>query len=503
MGASYTAVEGIAEKLSAPPLVRAAIYCRRSRRGGRSVERQEEDGRRIAADKGWEVVAVYREWASASPYAKKTRKEWDALLAAVEAGQLDAVIVWMEDRTTRDVVQAGAFVQACRKAGLKQLVLPSFDYDLTDQQAVTRFYGEVLGGQREAALISKRSKRAHLEEAQNGRRHSGGKRAFGERGRKRVEGPDGTWRTVPAVSEAQAEAERALIAEAARRILAGDSLRGICLDWNEAGHQAPRGGRWTTQTLRRMLLSPRLAGLREHRGQLFEGSFLAILERETWQVVRAILTDPARMTTAVGGAARHLLTGRIFCGACKAKLRTTRYGPHRVLYYRCPSRSDGGRNCVARKVEDVDRLILRAIFRAVENGDASNPAAAARPAEDPSRPQYEVLARLTAELDALDAMVAEAELAERLGGKPSPSSATLRHKVTEREAERERHQVAVNRLTAGRVAASIPRNLRSIWKDLSLDRQRAIVAALIDRIEVHPQGQGPFDPDTIKVKRRG
>ena len=503
MGASYTAVEGIAEKLSAPPLVRAAIYCRRSRRGGRSVERQVEDGRRIAADKGWEVVAVYREWASASPYAKKARKEWDALLAAVEAGQLDGVIVWMQDRTARDVVQAGAFVQACRKVGLKRLVLPSFDYDLADEEAVIRFYGEVLGGQREAALISKRSKRAHLEEAQNGKRHSGGKRAFGERGRKRVEDPDGTWHTVPAVPEDQAGSERELIREAASRILAGDSLRGICLDWNEAGHQAPRGGRWTTQTLRRMLLSPRLAGLREHRGRLYEGCFPPILERETWQAVRAILTDPARMTTAVGGAARHLLTGIILCGVCKAKLRTTRYGPHRVLYYRCPSRSDGGRNCVARKVEDVDRLILRAIFRAVEKGDAWDQAAADRPTEDPTQPHYEALARLTAELDTMDAMVAEAELAERLGSKPSPSSATLRRTMTEREAERERHQVIVNRLTAGRVTASIPRNLRSIWKGLSLDRQRAIVAALIERIEVHPQGQGPFDPDAIKVKRRG
>jgi site-specific DNA recombinase len=498
MGASYTAVEGIGAEL-----VRAAIYCRRSRRGGRSVERQEQDGRRIAAEKRWEVVAVYREWASASPYARKGRKEWDALVAAVEAGQLDAVIVWMEDRTARDVVQAGAFVQACRKVGLKRLVLPSFDYDLTDEEAVIRFYGEVLGGQREAALISKRSKRAHLEEAQNGRRHSGGKRAFGERGRKRVEDADGTWRSVPAVSEAQAEAERELIGEAARRILAGDSLRGICLNWNEAGHQAPRGGRWTTQTLRRMLLSPRLAGLREHHGQLYEGSFPAILERETWQAVRAILTDPARMTTAVGGAARHLLTGITYCGVCGAKLRTTRYGPQRVLYYRCPSRSDGGRNCVARKVEDMDQLILWAIFRAVEKGDAWNQAVAGRPAEDPTRPHYEALARLTAELDTLDAMVAESELAERLGGKPSPSAATLRRKVTEREAERDRHQEAVNRLTAGRVTASIPRNLRDIWTGLSLDRQRAIVAALIERIEVHPQGQGGFDPDAVKVIRRG
>src|SRR5918995_167907 len=475
MGASYTAVEGIGAELGSPPVVRAAIYCRRSRRGGRSVERREEDGRRIAADKGWEVVAVFREWASASPYAKKGREQWDALLAAVEAGELDAVIVWMEDRTARDVVQAGAFVQACRKVGMERLGLPSFDYDLTDEEAVIRFYGEVLAG----------------------------KRAFGERGRKRVADADGTWRTVPAVSEEQAEAERKLIREAARRILAGDSLRGICLDWNEAGHQAPRGGRWTTQTLRRMLLSPRLAGLREHHGQLFEGSFPAILERETWQAVRAILTDPARMTTAVGGTARHLLTGISFCGVCGAKLRTTRYGPQRVLYYRCPSRSDGGRNCVARKVEDVDRLILRALFRAVEQGEAWDQVAAERPAEDPTRPHYEALVRLTAELDTLDAMVAEAELAERLGGKPSPSSATLRRKVTEREAERDCHQETVNRLAAGRVTASIPRNLRSIWPGLSLDRQRAIVAALIERIEVHPQGQGPFDPDAIKVKRRG
>jgi site-specific DNA recombinase len=502
MGASYTAVEGIAEKLSTAAVVRAAIYCRLSKTGGRSVERQEQDGRRIAAEKGWEVVAVYRDWASASPYARKAREQWDALLAAVEAGKFDAVIVWMEDRTARDVIQAGMFVQACRKVGLRRLVLPSFDYDLTDEEAVIRFYGEVLAGQREADLISKRSKRAHLEEAQDGKRHSGGKRAFGERGRRRVQNPDGTSRTVPAVSEEQAEAERELIREAARRILAGDSLRGICLDWTDAGYASPRGGRWTTQTLRRMLLSPRLAGLREHHGQLYEGSFPAILERETWQAVRAILTDPTRMTTAVGGAARHLLTGIIVCGVCTAKLRTTRYGPHRVLYYRCPSRSDGGRNCVARKVEDVDRLILRAIFRAVEKGDAGNQAAAERPAEDPTRPHYEALARLTAELDTLDAMVAEAELAERLGRKPSPSAATLRRKVTEREAERDRHQEAVNRLTAGRVTASIPRNLRSVWKGLSLDRQRAIVAALIERIEVHPQGQGKFDPDAIKVKRR-
>jgi hypothetical protein len=76
--------------------------------------------------------------------------------------------------------------------------------------------------------------------------------------------------------------------------------------------------------------------------------------------------------------------------------------------------------------------------------------------------------------------------------------------VTEREAERDRHQEAVNRLTAGRITASVPRNLRAIWKGLSLDRQRAIVAATIEWIKVYPQGQGrDFDPDAIKMKPRG
>ena len=57
---------------------------------------------------------------------------------------------------------------------------------------------------------------------------------------------------------------------------------------------------------------------------------------------------------------------------------------------------------------------------------------------------------------------------------------------------------------AGRITASIPRNLRAIWKGLSLDRQRAIVAATIEWIKVYPQGQArEFDPDAIKMKPRG
>lgn len=518
--------------------IRAAIYCRLSRKGGQSVERQEQDGRRIAKEKGWDVVAVYREWASASPFAKKARKEWDRLLAAVERGEFDAIILWMEDRSARDVTAAGEFVQACRKAGLKDIVLPSYGYDLTDQEDVAKFYGEVLAGQREAAKISKRTRRARQDEADNGHRHLGGRRAFGEPGGKRIRDPNkddddlekwltdehGRWLRTGCVPAEQVAAERKRIREAADRIVAGDSLRGIVAGWNRQRIAGPTGGRWGTRPLRQMLLSPRLAGYREHLGRvvtdddeqpvrLVDGPSVRngqpvepplvdpILQPEQWQAVRSILTDPARTVTAVGRAPSYLLTGLAFCGRCGARMEGIRRRGR--TSYRCSRAGRGGGSCLERVGGPVEDLILRALFKAVEKGQEWNRQAAERPNGDPTRAHYEALARITAELDVLDRRIGEAELAEELGRRLHPSAATLRGMLADREAERERHQAAVTRLQHGRVVAQVPRNLREVWPDLSLDRRRAILAAMIERIEVHPQGRGyRFDPDAIKVIRR-
>jgi site-specific DNA recombinase len=481
--------------------VRAAIYCRLSKTGGRSVERQEQDGRRIADDNGWKVAEVFSEWESASEFARKTpekggRKEWKRLLEGIEARQFDAVIVWAEDRSNRDLAQGIEFARLCERAGVR-LVLPSYDYDLADPEDRNRFYGEVLAAQREVARLSKRVRRARLEEARNGQRHPGGRRAFGERGSGKH-----------AVSAAQAQREHEAIGEAGQRILAGDSLRGICLDWNGKPGQPPRikppgGGRWTTRTLRRMLLSPRLAGYRDHRGTLYPSAEIEpILSREQWEAVVAVLTDPARKVTAVGGTPRHLLSGMAFCGICRAKLRAERDRDGEVVY-RCPPPSGGGRGCVTRRAGPVDRLIEGALFEAVES-PAWDEQAADLPADDPARPHHERQAELTAELDVLDRRIGEAELAEELGRRPHPSATTLRRMLADREAERDQHQAAVVRLQHGRTVAAVPRNLRAVWKDLSLDRRRNILKAVLKLppegrgIVIHPQGRGRnFDPAAI------
>ena len=65
------------------------------------------------------------------------------------------------------------------------------------------------------------------------------------------------------------------------------------------------------------------------------------------------------------------------------------------------------------------------------------------------------------------------------------------------------------RLQRGRTVAAVPRNLRDVWEDLSLDRRRNILKAVLKLppegcgIRIYPQGRGRnFDPDAIEADWR-
>jgi hypothetical protein len=181
------------------------------------------------------------------------------------------------------------------------------------------------------------------------------------------------------------------------------------------------------------------------------------------------------------------------------------------VVYQCNDASHGGKRCFWRAGKPLEELIEETLFQAVESDEWDRQPD--RPADDPTRPHYEAATRITAELDVLDGMLAEAELTERLGGKAEPSAAMIRRKIAEREQEREHHQTAAARLRRGRVVAAVPRNLREVWPSLSLDRKRAILAAVL---KLPPEGRGivvhPYPPgvdsrvfrvDSIEADWRG
>jgi DNA invertase Pin-like site-specific DNA recombinase len=469
-------------------MTRAIAYLRMSeakKDGGDWQRRQLEDSRAIADRKGATLADddIVTDTVSASRFSTKERPGYRELLRRIEAGGVNYVISWMEDRAHRQVLELAEFIALCRKHNVIPIT-PAAEYDLDDPDQVSMWFIKVRFAEAEVEKLSKRLRRQRLQAASDGKRH-GGLRAFGTTG-------GGEHK----VSRHRALAEQEAIREAADRILAGDSLRSIVVDWNRRKVPTVRGGRWSNQQLRYLLLSPRIAGYRSHKGTLYEAEWEPIIPREQWHAIKAILEDPSRTTTVGGGQPRYLLSGLAFCGVCKQALHC-----RRGMYY-CPQITEIGGH-VSRNAQRVEDLIERALFKAVES-PAWDELAAERPDDDPSRPHYEALARITAELDVLDRRTGEADLAEELGRKPHPSAATLRRMLADREAERDRHQEAVLRLQHGRTVAAVPRNLRKVWPDLSLDRRRNILKAVLklppegQGIVIRPQGQSPvFDPDAI------
>jgi DNA invertase Pin-like site-specific DNA recombinase len=309
--------------------MRAAAYVRiSSDRDGREVgvDRQEADCRRLAELREWDVVDVYRD-NDRSAWNGKARPEFTRLVGDIERGVVDAVIVYHSARLTRQPAELESFIRLHERTGVR-LVTTNGDVDLSS--AAGKFSARVQGAAsaQESDLISERVRRALVDSAQRGDPH-GGVRPYGF-------APDRVSLDTHEVN---------VIREVTAAILAGASLRSQVLKLKEQGERTPQGNAWQLETLSRMLLRPRLVGMREHRGELFPAKWPAILNESEQIMLRAILRDPKRRAHR-GSQEKHLLSGILRCGVCDTKLRYTGSGRWNAARYHCPPKPRGG-NCVA------------------------------------------------------------------------------------------------------------------------------------------------------------
>lgn len=469
-------------------MTRAAIYCRISRdMGGEAlgVGRQQDDCQEIAARKGWTVDpdAIYIDNdISASAFSKKARTNYLRLLSDIEAGEIGAVVMAVEDRTHRQILELAEFIGLCRQHNVK-VATTGTEYDLSDPDQMTLWYIKVRFAEAEVEKTSRRLRRQRLQAAEQGTANGGGKRPFGFTGSGKNK-----------VTLARALTEQECIREAASRVLAGDSLRGIVVDWRKRGIKTSTDGEWSNRSLRQMLMSPRVAGYRSHLGRLHDAAWSEVLPPEQWREVKAVLEDPERRTNLGGGLARYLLSGLIYCGVCGARMRGRRGRGGRGDVYVCQRQFRGdkaGGDCVQRSAQPVEELIVGALFEAVSSPEFTQMAQRSR--TDPAAELVEQLARDQGLLDRLEDKVANELISE-------PAARRNRAQIEQRM-DRARDRLA--KLQTGRVVAAVPRNLPDVWPNLSLDRQRAILATVIERVEIGPQLRGrTFDPNAIKVTWR-
>jgi site-specific DNA recombinase len=459
-------------------MTRAAVYTRLSddRHGtGLAVQRQEQDCRRLADLRGWEVTRVYSD-NDLSGHKKVKRPEYERLLADVKAGAVDAIVVYSVDRLTRRVVDLAHLLDTVAE---HEVAVATVSGDLDTSTSAGRMVANILGSvaQAESERISERVVRKQDELAAKGLPSNGGHlRPYGyERDRLTV-----------------VEAEAAVIKDAAERILAGESLGAVVAHLNETGVPSSTGKPWTRTALRTILTGNRVAGLRKHRGMIVgEAAWPAILDRDTWERVASVLNERgAEASRRASNSRRWLLSGLAVCSVCGSGLAVAHHGRRAdgtpALRYACRDRH------VGRGLEVLDEYVVAAAL-----GRLSDPRVTERRevnAADPSASR-----RLQALRDRRAATVA---LLSDPDAVLSPAEVNAQVKALDlniREAES-----ALAEAHGSDVLAVAGPLTREQWDALPLSRRRAVLAALFQPIRVEPSrvrgGRGAFDPPTLEPR---
>jgi DNA invertase Pin-like site-specific DNA recombinase len=469
----------------------AAIYCRISADtdgAALGVKRQEKDCRALAERKGWTVGRIYVD-NDIGAWSGKHRPEYRRMLDDVKAGTVDAVIVYHLDRLTRRPIELEEFFEICDTASLRSLACVTGDIDLAthDGQFMARILGAV--ARKESDDKSRRTRRKHLELAESGAAVGSG-RPFGYENDRLTIHPG----------------EAALVREAARRILAGDTLRSICVDWSARGIRAVKGGEFTPTSLRRVLTEPRWAGLRSHgRGGnvVAKAQWPAIIDEPTHQRLRAILLDPSRATNVNFRVRSYLLTGFLYCGRCGTRMVARATEPryknstsHRRSYVCSSGPNHHGCGGIRIKADPLEDRVSAMVLEAIDTPELHRELAETIDTSS----EDEIVARIEGAEGKLR------ELAEMWAAQEISRAEWLAARsAVENRLSAARTDLA--RLTSQQSVAALvePRQgLRDRWSELSLERRRTVIAAVVNRITIGPaqRGRNTFDWDRVEITWR-
>jgi len=455
-------------------MVHAAVYARISSDDGSAlgVARQVEDCRKLAADLGWEVGGEYVD-NDVSAYSGKRRAGYERMLADIADGSVDAVVVYHADRLTRRPIELEQFLEVVTAAGVRHVRFVAggeLDVGNGDGLLMLRMLGAVAAN--ESASKSRRVRRKLDEVAAAGRPHGGKFRPFGFE-------PDKV--TIR-------ESEAVIVRDLAKRFIAGESLRSLTGWLDEQGVETVGGAKWRSSTVRAMLRSGRIAGLREHRGEVVgEAVWDAIISVEDRDRILAKMNDQA--VSGRRTPRRYLLSGLCRCGRCGNKLYSAaRVDTRRYVCSSGPDHDGCGRLTVV--AAPLEELIVEAVLYRLDTPELAAALAGREALSDQAVELAERLGQDRQRLDDLARVYANGEI-------------TVREWMAARGPIEDRIETTGMRLArmdgddAVRGLAGTGEQLRESWAGLNLTRQAAIVASVISHVVVHPtvgRARG-FDPD--------
>ncbi|MET9301762.1 recombinase family protein [Micromonospora aurantiaca] len=465
---------------------------------GLGVKRQEDDGRALhkRAGLGGRILCVLTD-NDLTAYDKsgryKPRPDYEQLCALLqERPGRRGVIAWHTDRLHRSPRELEDFIDLIEATGAPVQTVKAGIIDLSTASGRMTARVHCAVARHESEHKSERIRRKVEELAEAGSIYGGGPRPYGYN---RIYDSDGPRRKI--LRDDVDPAEAAIIRELARRALAGDTLRTLVRWLNREGITTSTGRQWSQQGLRTMLTSGRIAGLREHRGQVVaKAVWDPIITVEQHEQLRVMLRENQRPP---GSRVRiHYLSGFVYCSNCVGKGVKMRVAPqHGKLKYKCLA-DIGGCNGRVIGLADLEELIGRLMvakmsdpktLRELAAREADATTATAGLVEQIEADERRLVV-LKSALDDGD----EDDLPEVVG-----SIREIRQRLRGARAE------------FGRLA-SVPKagqddlpELASRWPDLDLDQKQRLLRLFVSQIIIHPavRGLARFDPGRVEVVPAG
>ncbi|KDQ03219.1 serine recombinase [Rhodococcus qingshengii] len=449
--------------------MRTAIYTRISldRTGeGLGVERHFEDCSALAKTLNWEVVEHYSD-NDISASRGLVRPRYEDMLADIQAGKIDAVIVYHADRLYRSPLELERLIAIFANTEIRTVKSGTLDLTTYSGRMVARILGSV--ARAEVDAMSDRRKRANDQKAASGL-WIASRRPFGY-----------------TIDGELLEPEATAIREAVQSVLSGMSVRQVAREWNAAGLRTAHGGQeWKSTSVRRVLKNPRYAALRVHRGAVVgSGQWPAIIDVDAHYGIVAFLDDPKR-SSSLGFERKWQGSGVYRCGVCDERM-VVHVDANKRRSYKCPQ------NHVRRQGVALDELVDGVVIARLSMPDA---------AVVLQSDEIDV-AGLQVERDSLQ--VRAEQIAGMFGsgamdaGQFEAANAALQLQVDRVDAELGKARMGdplVELVLAGG-------RLVEVWEGKSPDLRGKIIDALMV-VRVHPSDKGlrRFDPRFIEIERK-
>jgi len=346
--------------------MRCAIYTRKSTEEGlnqefNSLDAQRESGEAYITSlqhEGWQCLSDRYDDGGFTG-GNMDRPALRRLLADIDSGKIDCVVVYKVDRLSRSLLDFARIMETFEK---HHVSFVSVTQQFSTASSMGRLMMNVLFSfaQFEREIISERT-RDKMAAARRKGEWLGGTPVLGYdvQGRKLV------------VDEVEAERVRQIFTlyndhQGLIPVVEELARRGwLNKRWTTRENRQRGGKPFTKTSIHRLLTSVTYIGKVKYQNELFDGQHSAIVSKDVWQQAQELLARNGRTGGAhVRNKFGALLKGILRCAPCGCAMtptHTTKNGNRRYRYYVCSNAQKRGRKCCPSKsvpAQEIERVVI-------------------------------------------------------------------------------------------------------------------------------------------------